>query len=588
MFPHRLPHLRQRHLSVLPPRRRRRKTRERRARRGVESEVDNLRVPHVSHDGAREATILVRAAFRGDSQRARIAARPLARPPPRTVRSTPPIAARPRADDPPTPSFSPRVASPLSPSNEFSSSPTSSSSPTPKRFRSTRRFSSSRSVASSSAAASTSATTRAWRWPARREIFPRGSESTHRRFRATSNIKCRGGASDGRRGRRGVHTRVRGDASAARRVRQFEMTPRDVEKTLGERRRDAIRLGEGRLRRRTTSKPFVDRGVVVTGRRGSLDRSMIGSATPKSLRKERQPPPRPAAESVVVVEHGVAEFLVRLDVGDHPRSRGAVLPEHAHARADGRSERRGGDASVVRRTGVGVGRAPIYDAGHAPILRPAGDRARAGRDGAEQPRARLDVFRGGGGVVARAESRVPALARVRRGGLGIVVGTRVHDGTEASGEPRPPPRHPPKPRSRSARASSSHTSATIPSRRSSPAEGGAYRRRAHIGPAPGAGTGSPSGETVSAAVSTGRTRAPTGGGHGVDIARTGSSIAPTRARRRATRVVNGAELDAACEPAVATTKLDVVSSHGRRTRHPSRRRRFSRAAAADTSSRAPR
>ena len=211
------------------------------------------------------------------------------------------------------------------------------------------------------------------------------------------------------------------------------MTPRDVEKTLGERRRDAIRLGEGRLRRRTTSKPFVDRGVVVTDRRG-VARSIydrFGDAE-ESAEGNANLLLVPAAESVVVVEHDVAEFLVRLDVGDHPRSRGAVLPEHAHARADGRSERRGGDASVVRRTGVGVGRAPIYDAGHAPILRPAGYRARAGRDGAEQPRARLDVFRGGGGVVARVESRVPALARVRRGGLRVIVGTRVHDGTEAS------------------------------------------------------------------------------------------------------------------------------------------------------------
>ena len=232
------------------------------------------------------------------------------------------------------------------------------------------------------------------------------------------------------------------------------MRPRDVEKTLGERRRRAIRLGEGRLRRRTTSKPFVDRGVVVTDRRG-VARSIhdrFGDAE-ESAEGNANLLLVPAAESVVVVEHDVAEFLVRLDVGDHPRSRGAVLPEHAHARADGRSERRGGDASVVRRTGVGVGRAPIYDAGHAPILRPAGDRARArsGWRGAttRTPR-RIPQRRRRGRPRGIARSRARARSSRRSSGHRRDAQPRRDRGER--GEPRPPPRHPPKPRSRSARA----------------------------------------------------------------------------------------------------------------------------------------
>jgi hypothetical protein len=62
-------------------------------------------------------------------------------------------------------------------------------------------------------------------------------------------------------------------------------------------------------------------------------------------------------------------------------------------------------------------------------------------------------------------------------------------------------------------ASPSSTSATNASRLSLPSLGRAYRSRAHVGPSPGSGTGSPSGENATCAVSTGRTRAPTEGGH---------------------------------------------------------------------------
>ena len=59
-------------------------------------------------------------------------------------------------------------------------------------------------------------------------------------------------------------------------------------------------------------------------------------------------------------------------------------------------------------------------------------------------------------------------------------------------------------------------SLTIASRRSSPSDGGGHRSLAQCGPSPGAGIGSPPGDTASAAVVTGRILSPTTGSH-VDV-----------------------------------------------------------------------